>query len=221
MRHMMIGFCGYARSGKDYCANTLASYLAKHPDIHVERYAMASPIKRVCNDMFGWDERHADGPLKELNDPFWGFSPRYAYQTFGTEWARNMLGDDIWCKFAKRRYEAAVHHADIHCKAVVFIIGDVRFQNEVDMIHASGGKLISVTNAMTEPQLITKWFGLSKQLVSPNGVRQHVSESFVGSLREQADFHVRNEYQLGPDAQMKTDYDLHCADIMIQRELFQ
>lgn len=221
MRHMMIGFCGYARSGKDYCANTLASYLAKNPDIRVVRYALASPIKQVCNGMFGWDERHADGPLKELNDPFWGFSPRFAYQTFGTDWARNMLGDDIWCKFAKRQYDAECYRADLECKSVAFIIGDVRFPNEVDMIQSAGGKLISVTNTITEPTIVTKWFGLSKQLVSPNGVRQHVSESYVEDLRERANFHVKNEYQLGPDAQMKTDYDLHCADIMIQGDLFR
>jgi hypothetical protein len=55
----LIGITGFARSGKD----TLGTYLSERSGI--DTYALASPIKRIVNTLFGWDERHSDGDLKE------------------------------------------------------------------------------------------------------------------------------------------------------------
>lgn len=57
---MLIGISGYAQSGKDTLCNILI-----HHGIIDTRYAFADPIKDTVNAMFGWDERHAFGDLKE------------------------------------------------------------------------------------------------------------------------------------------------------------
>jgi len=130
---MIIGLVGRARSGKD----TVASLMAQHHVVRwdVQKYAFAYPIKEHVNRMFGWDSRHADGNLKEVVDPYWGFSPRHAYQTFGTDWARDDLRQDIWLKFAERAMDNAKHT----------IITDVRFHNEAEWIRKQpGGVLVRV-----------------------------------------------------------------------------
>ena len=58
---MLIGISGYAQCGKDTVCGIL-----KHHGIITDRYAFADPIKVTCNALFGWDERHAFGELKEV-----------------------------------------------------------------------------------------------------------------------------------------------------------
>jgi hypothetical protein len=123
----LIGIAGLARSGKD----TAGKYLAK--SLGLETYALASPIKKIVNDMFGWDERHSDGELKEIGDPVWGFSPRKAYQLFGTEFGR-ALRDDMWTKMAENKAK----------ELGGLIVTDVRFENEASWIRSSGGIVIHV-----------------------------------------------------------------------------
>lgn len=57
---MLIGIAGYAQSGKDTVCNIL-----RHHGVVSKRYAFADPIKVTCNALFGWDDRHAYGELKE------------------------------------------------------------------------------------------------------------------------------------------------------------
>lgn len=49
-----------AQSGK----NTVADMLEGH--LELAQYAFAKPIKESVNSIFGWDERHSDGVLKEI-----------------------------------------------------------------------------------------------------------------------------------------------------------
>lgn len=124
----LIGLAGQARSGKDTSGKILSDILG-YPT-----YSLASPIKDVCNTIFGWDERHSNGELKEVTDEFWGISPRYAYQTLGTEWGRNLICDDIWLRRADMMYKK---HGSL-------IICDIRFQNEADFIRNNGGQIIHI-----------------------------------------------------------------------------
>src|SRR5690606_24735571 len=56
-----------------------------------------------------------------------GASPRKMMQTLGTDWGRQMIGEDIWVK-AFARINAG--------KQVV--VPDVRFENEADIVRANG-----------------------------------------------------------------------------------
>jgi hypothetical protein len=56
----LIGLSGAAGSGKDTAGNYLSWLLG------YETYALASPIKSIVNTLFGWDDRHSFGELKEV-----------------------------------------------------------------------------------------------------------------------------------------------------------
>lgn len=57
---MLLGIAGPARSGKTTVGDIIAGEFKGHTT-----YALASPIKNTINSLFGWDERHSDGVLKE------------------------------------------------------------------------------------------------------------------------------------------------------------
>lgn len=119
----IIGLAGKARCGKDTAAQMIL--LRRRNFI---RYAFADPLKEAVNNLLGWDERHSDGRLKEVVDPYWGASPRQAYQTFGTEWARKYMGEAFWLKVAERRLEGQDY----------VVIPDVRFDNEAEFVRKRG-----------------------------------------------------------------------------------
>lgn len=62
----IIGVAGYARSGKDSVCEFIQEEL-KELAISSFRYALADPIKYQVNQLFGWDERHSYGELKEVS----------------------------------------------------------------------------------------------------------------------------------------------------------
>ncbi|PNX46380.1 MAG: hypothetical protein BV459_06485 [Thermoplasmata archaeon M11B2D] len=152
----LIGLSGKARVGKDTSADYLVGLTG------YQKYSFARPIKDACNHIFMWDERHSDGELKECVDPFWGISPRYAYQTLGTEWGRDIINKDIWLMRAIRVAE--------QCNGL--IIPDVRFENEASFIRTNGGILIHIERDGAEKVL------------------QHASEA--GIKKEKTDFVVFN-----------------------------
>jgi hypothetical protein len=117
----VAGIAGKAGSGKDTCAAFLV-------DRGFKRYAFADPIKSTINPLFGWGSRHAFGDLKEEVDPYWGVSPRYVYQVFGTEFARELIRDDFWLKVAE------LHLRDVP----LVVIPDVRFENEATWVRKHG-----------------------------------------------------------------------------------
>ena len=129
---MLIGLAGPARSGKD----TVAAHVA--PIFGLERYAFAQPIKRAIQVMFGLDERHTEGNLKEVQLPVIGCTPRRLMQTLGTEWGRDTIDSQLWTKLAGCRWE--------QCKrqGKGLLITDVRYDNEAQFIRDNGGVIVHV-----------------------------------------------------------------------------
>lgn len=124
---MIIGLTGKARSGKD----TAANYLAENS---FEHYWFSKPMKDACRAIFGWDDRHLYGDLKEVVDARFGCSPRQALQTLGTEWGRDCIGENLWVDIAKDRMT----------KADNIVISDVRFNNEAQIIREMGGVIVNI-----------------------------------------------------------------------------
>lgn len=122
----VIGLGFRARAGKD----TVASVIARVHNASI--IAFADPLKGAAKVIFGWTDKHVYGDLKEIVDPFWGFTPRWALQKLGTEAVREVIGQDVWERAARRRIEASVDHV---------IVTDVRFPNEAKMIKDLGGEL--------------------------------------------------------------------------------
>lgn len=94
-----------------------------------------------------------------------GKTVRYALQTLGTEWGRNLIGQEIWLQAARK------HIAWLQASGAPGITcDDVRFDNEAELIQELGGVVI--------------------ELVRPDSVRMdHVSEAGVNS--ELVSWHIQ------------------------------
>lgn len=134
--------------------------------------------------MFGWNESHSFGSLKNVIDPYWGFSPRKAYQLFGTEFGRS-LHADLWVKMTMKKIAKSKQY--FQGVDSVFFITDVRFHNEAKTILDSGGLVISIVRPEYEPTIVdgVKTF--------PSGVPMHESESYIEEIREYASMVLMND----------------------------
>lgn len=128
-KQILIGLTGPAGCGKD----TVGYLLLKHGDFR--RYALASPIKRGIEAMFGfgpgiWEDRLA----KEAPLPWLGKSPRQLAQTLGTEWGREHVDRELWVKLMLRTWDEVRQALSPR-----MVVTDVRFDNEAQAIKNAGG----------------------------------------------------------------------------------
>lgn len=133
---MIIGLTGLAGSGKD----TVADVLQAHH--RFAKVLLADPVKRICQDVFGWSYERLWGPSQNRNepDPDWdGLTARHALQTLGTEWGRAMH-PDVWARRAIREAKTILANGQV----IGVVIPDVRFHNEEAALHAAGGKLVRI-----------------------------------------------------------------------------
>lgn len=137
---MIVGVSGRAGAGKDTFADFFMENVLDIHKIQFHKYSFAKPIKDAGTAMFGWNDRHAYGDLKEVVDDELGFSPRKFYQLLGTEFGRKMLNEDLWLILA---------HRFVQEKRCV-IIPDVRFENEVQFIKDNNGLLVYIDRETQE-----------------------------------------------------------------------
>lgn len=137
----IVGFIGQKRAGKDTAAFALLQ----------QGYAalkFAGALKAMLETYLAYvgvseDVRYLliEGEQKELPiTHLQGKSTRHAMQTLGTEWGRNLIGDNIWV-------DAAIARAKNFDK-VVFT--DVRFPNEVAALRGIGATIIKITRPAAE-----------------------------------------------------------------------
>lgn len=124
---MIIGLTGKARSGKDTIADIITKLYG------YEHYWFSKPMKEACRTIFGWNDAHLYGDLKEVVDERYGTSPRHALQTLGTEWGRGHIRESIWLDVARS-----------HIEKGNVVVSDVRFDNEAELIKELGGIVIQV-----------------------------------------------------------------------------
>ena len=125
---MIIGLTGKAGAGK----TTAASFLVR--DLGFTCVKFAALLKGMLYTL-GLSYAHIEGELKEVPCAFLcGKTPRYAMQTLGTEWGRNMLGDDVWVRVAMQRVRLYPN--------VVF--DDMRYPNEAAAIKARQGVIWTI-----------------------------------------------------------------------------
>jgi len=132
-RPEIIGVTGKARSGKDTVAEMIKKHLGNNNPTAIKSFA--TPMKRFGDICFGWNDAIIE---KEVVDARFGFSPREFYQKMGTEFMRDMMGEDTWVKIMKSRIDNLPKHI------TYVIIPDVRFDNEAQFIRDNGGTLIEV-----------------------------------------------------------------------------
>lgn len=176
---LIIGLCGNMGCGKDSATDLLIN----HPAFRCEHIAFADPIRQI-GKIFGFSMKQmTDRTLKETNDDFWHFSPRYFMQKVGTEMFRNQLRDDVWIELLKRRlidlkkpYEVEIGFPKsvMGTRRIIFIT-DVRFPNEAKAIRDIGGTIVKI----------------SREGFNKKGDDLHPSERFISQIP--ADYTIENK----------------------------
>lgn len=138
---MLIGFSGKKGSGKSY----FADYLVNNK-LFI-KLSFASPLKEITKILFNLSDEDVKDPIKkELINPKFNASPRELMQWLGTDIMREEFNKkfnysgSIWIDSVKDKVKTLLDdNKDV-------VIDDVRFQNEVDMIHSLGGIVINLHN---------------------------------------------------------------------------
>lgn len=189
---MIIGICGLIGSGK----GTVADILVETHNF--EKLSFADKLKDGVATIFGWDRAMLEGDTdesrqwRELKDDFWSnetkmeVTPRLVLQLFGTDCMRNGFDDGIWVSTIKKKL--------LENPETNYIIPDVRFANEVDMIRDIGGEvwevkrgpdpewLINYESTGVEPTVHVsewKWIKSKKDLVIENNSTLDTLRSLV------------------------------------------
>jgi hypothetical protein len=138
-----IALCGLAGSGK----STAADYFVS---LHgFKRLSYAAPIKRMLRSLLieagaGFMEavEMTDGKLKELPSPFLcGHSPRYALQTLGTEFGREIIGPDIWRRILLNK---------VRKHSCPLVVDDARFGDEIVDLRQAGFLIVRIDRGNCE-----------------------------------------------------------------------
>lgn len=156
--NILVGVTGRKYHGKDSVAKILK-------ERGYEQLRFAWPLKAMLRAFYreaGLSEdeieRRIEGDLKEVPCPLLGGkTPRFAMQTLGTEWGRQMISETIWVN-------ALVARARKTPKAIVT---DVRFENECQAIIDNGGFVFRVD---------------ANKRIPPNNLSDHPSETAIDTL---------------------------------------
>ena len=129
MKGVLIGLCGAKGSGKTFIAENMRD----HHGATILRFA--DTLKDMMRVM-GFTEAHLTGDQKETpSEVLKGKTPRYAMQTLGTEWGRQMLHDTVWVDILVAKSKQVQG---------MVVVDDVRFPNEIEAIHNNGGIVVWV-----------------------------------------------------------------------------
>jgi hypothetical protein len=103
-------------------------------------------------------------------------SPRIMLQSLGTEWGREICGDNVWIEQVVNAAQRVLN-GEVYEREVGFlnaerdrphsgvVVSDVRFNNELNRIHEVGGKVIKVTRKSSDKK------------AAKLGIAGHTSES--------------------------------------------
>lgn len=152
----IIGLRGKKGVGKNYVGDIIAN-LAADRKLFADQAALADPLKEFCINVLGLTRKQCYGSDAEKNSasPYlWSQMPqfvrdkypgktsgymtaRHVLQVFGTEFMRDCFSDRIWIDSLHRRIAAS--------SADIFVVTDVRFENECHAILDWGGKVWQIT----------------------------------------------------------------------------
>lgn len=136
----LIGLTGLKGSGRSEVARILATH---------KRVRIAGVLKEMLL-LIGLTPDQIDGASKELPSTLLGGkTPRWAMQSLGTEWGRNLIHPDLWVNIMKARLMEQWKTNP----GWPFVIDDIRFPNEVEMVYELGGVMCRVERrGITAPQ---------------------------------------------------------------------
>lgn len=133
---IIVGLGGLMGSGKSAIASSLV-FRSKASAI----IPFAMPIKRMMLQLgVNPANVYVSSRKEEPLDILCGKSAREAMQLLGTEWGRNMIGQDVWVN----AWRAAVETELAVSNYALIIADDLRFDNEAVAIRQFGGIVLRV-----------------------------------------------------------------------------
>lgn len=128
LNKLIVGLTGPAGCGK----STAAFHLE---ELGFKRIRFAGALKSMMMAL-GLSQEHIEGSLKEVPCALLGGkTPRYAMQTLGTEWGRNLMGENLWTD---------IWQSQVNSWQGPVVVDDCRFPNEEKHLRAMGGKIIRI-----------------------------------------------------------------------------
>jgi hypothetical protein len=137
---MIVGICGLIGSGKGTVADILVAQ-------GFAKVSFADKLKDGVATIFGWDRSLLEGDTdesrewREREDNFWtaetgrSITPRIVLQEFGTECMREGFDKGVWVSLLKKYLLDNPGN---------YVVPDVRFRNEQNMIRELGGEIWQV-----------------------------------------------------------------------------
>jgi hypothetical protein len=176
---MIIGFLGKLGSGKDYLVNNMViPYLQRHKEHKntvVVSYADALKVELMVHMDMDFEKLYIQKDKQS----------RQMLQLYGTDIMRKKHGEDVWIRYVDAWIKVHQYHNKKveNNKDTIFIIPDIRFENEAEFIRTSGGKVIKIeANDRVQEKVVQENLGLEQQ--------QHVSETNIDNIK--ADYVVNN-----------------------------
>lgn len=146
MSNKIIGIVGVKNSGKSETAKYISEKYG-----HI-RKSIATPIKQILK-IIGVPDKNLFGSNDEKNEiiPLFNKNARKLMQFTGTEFGRDSLHKDVWINLLMNSLE---DNKD-------YIIDDIRFVNEAEMIKEKGGLIIGILrpNLVLGPDFHQSEFG--------------------------------------------------------------
>lgn len=122
----VIALSGAAGSGK----STVSDFLAVR--FGYAKTKFAAPLKAMCRAI-GMTDEMIEGSAKETPVPWLcGRTPRYFMQRLGSEFGRDLVGDNFWIGLWEREVAAHGH----------VVVDDARFPNEAAAVRRMGGRVV-------------------------------------------------------------------------------
>ena len=192
---MIIGICGLIGSGK----GTVADILVEQGFTKV---SFADKLKDGVATIFGWDRALLEGDTdesrswREQTDNFWTqetgrtITPRVVLQEFGTECMREGFDNGVWVSLLKKY---------LLDNPGYYVVPDVRFRNEQNMIRELGGEIWQVKRGKDPEWFARAIFDNNNPETSNlmNGFDIHESEYKWIDVNTKFDAVIRNEGTIG------------------------
>jgi hypothetical protein len=128
----LVALVGAKGCGKSTAAQYLVDYHA------FKRLRFGGMLKEMLITM-GLTREQVDGDQKEVPcDLLGGKTPRWAMQTLGTEWGRELIDVDLWTKVTIKLAQEVLDRGER------VVIDDLRFHTEAAKIDELGGEIYRV-----------------------------------------------------------------------------